>query len=568
MTSVTTYTIFWVPPGRYMSPPYQSLINRYFQDIGGSSFFNIVNQYYQGGPQRNIRNASALGGTWVDTSAYPNASLGFDFVYQADLQHEVQKAIAANNWPTGYNVMFFVYTAQGVESCTNDLSACTPAVASWIGSSGYCAYHTAYGTVSQPVIWANMPYGGTWPGQCSTLNAFPNDPDSDIAISTTSHEHFEAVTDPVAYSDGANVRYGWTDPDGGSGEIGDKCAYRYQPVQSDGGNVTLNGHRYAVQAEWSNAAFNGLAYSGCTFSYHTVRVTGDYDGDGRADLTVWRPSTGEWFTRFSSIGYGAANFWNAQWGLPGDVSIAADFDGDGVTDLTVWRPSTGMWYIRYSSLGYSTAAYGIFQWGLPGDVPLVTDFDGDGKADLAVWRPSTGVWYIRYSSLGYDVASFNAFQWGLPGDVPLAADLDGDGLTDLTVWRPSTGVWYSRLSSLHFGVTNFWAIQWGLPGDIPVAADFDGDRRTDLTVFRPSKGEWYSLLSSNGFNRTNFLYFQWGLPGDTPMARDFDGDGRTDLAVYRPSLGGWYIRLSSNAYAVASFSYFQWGLIGDTLAQP
>jgi hypothetical protein len=50
--------------------------------------------------------------------------------------------------------------------------------------------------------------------------------------------------------------------------------------------------------------------------------------------------------------------------------MTADFDGDQKTDLCVYRPSTGEWFIRYSSLDYSVSDSGYFQWGLPGDAPI------------------------------------------------------------------------------------------------------------------------------------------------------------------------------------------------------
>ena len=57
-------------------------------------------------------------------------------------------------------------------------------------------------------------------------------------------------------------------------------------------------------------------------------------------------------------------------GVPGDVPIAADFDGDGRTELTVFRPATGEWFIRYSTQNYDVGGLGLYQWGLAGDLPI------------------------------------------------------------------------------------------------------------------------------------------------------------------------------------------------------
>ena len=245
-----------------------------------------------------------------------------------------------------------------------------------------------------------------------------------------------------------------------------------------------------------------------------VPPSGDIDGDRKSEITVYRPGTGEWLTRYSSTGYDASDVF--QWGLADDVPVSGDFDGDGKLDLTAFRPVTGEWYIRYSSSGYGASA--VFQWGLVDDVPIIADFDGDGRADLTVFRPATGEWFIRYSSTGYSLTTSARYEWGLTGDVPISGDFDGDGQTDLTAFRPATGEWFIRYSSTGYAIDSaFGRYEWGLVGDIPLVEDFDGDGQTELTVFRPTTGEWWIRYSSLDYNPATFGLYRWGLEGDTPI---------------------------------------------------
>jgi hypothetical protein len=130
-------------------------------------------------------------------------------------------------------------------------------------------------------------------------------------------------------------------------------------------------------------------------------ITGDFDGDGLSDRTVFR--AGQWFTLRSTGGFTAT-----PWGLATDIPVQADYDGDGKQDVAVFRPSLGDWYWLKSSNG----AFDAVHWGVTGDVPTPGDYDGDGKDDQAVYR--NGAWYMNRSAAGFAAATF-----GLATDQPV-----------------------------------------------------------------------------------------------------------------------------------------------------
>jgi len=264
-------------------------------------------------------------------------------------------------------------------------------------------------------------------------------------------------------------------------------------------------------------------------------AAGDFDGDGRTDMALYRDATGHWLRLFSGTNY---TQWQATvWGVPGDLPVAGDFDGDGLDDLAVYRPSMGTWLIALSTTRFST--WVAYPWGLPGDIPVPGDYDGDGLIDPAVYRPTTGYWLVLRSSDRYRSA---AYWWGLPGDVPISADYDGDGKTDIAVYRPATGYWLIVPSA---GNGSWTAVRWGASGDVAMPGDYDGDGKTDIAIFRPSTSYW--LILQSGANNQPVAY-RWGVPGDIPVPGDYDGDGTTDLAVYRPSTGNWIVSTSGSDF--------------------
>ncbi len=264
----------------------------------------------------------------------------------------------------------------------------------------------------------------------------------------------------------------------------------------------------------------------------------DYDADGRTDISVFRPTMGNWYLNRSTDG-----FQGVQFGANGDKLTPADYDGDGKTDIAVYRPSSGTWYILNSSNG--TVSYPVF--GVAEDLPAPGDYDGDGKADWTVFRPSQGTWYRTNSSNG---TTFG-MQFGQNGDVPTVGDFDGDGKNDLGIFRPSVGDWYNIRSSNG----SVFGERFGQTGDRIAPADYDGDGRTDIAIYRPSTGLWVVRKSATA----TYSYEVFGLPADVPISGDYDGDGKADIGVWRPSDGTWYIKRSDNS----QFIVFPWGQNGD-----
>ena len=257
----------------------------------------------------------------------------------------------------------------------------------------------------------------------------------------------------------------------------------------------------------------------------------DYDGDGKTDESVFRPTDNVWYLNRSQTGFAGYQF-----GVPGDLVTPADFTGDGKTDIAVFRPSAGAWFILRSEDNTFYSA----NFGAGGDMPAPGDFDGDGKADTVVFRPSTGYWFLQQSTAG-----FSAVPFGTNEDVPTLGDFDGDGKSDVAVFRPSTGVWY-RLNSSN---GSFFGAQFGQPGDKVVAADYSGDGKSDLAVWRPSNGTWYIQRSEDN----SFYGQQFGASGDLPTPGDYDGDGKTDVAVFRPGNGVWFEQRSTSGFAAVQF---------------
>jgi hypothetical protein len=250
MQTNTAYAIYWSPSG-FSDASYENLINRYFGDVAAASsspsnVYSVATQYYDNNGA--IRYKSTFGGAYVDTNPFPVSGCGQASVCLTDaqLQTEIQTVLTHQGWHGGTSNMFFIFTPNGVASCTDSSdSVCSTNI--------YCAYHSDFfDSKGEDVIYANEPYSGTIPGCTHSLvgqQGFPNDHDADATINTISHEHNEAISDPFGDA--------WWSGDVDSDEIADLCAgdFGSTPLGTSSGqpyNQLINGHQYSLQEEYSN----------------------------------------------------------------------------------------------------------------------------------------------------------------------------------------------------------------------------------------------------------------------------------------------------------------------------
>ncbi len=225
--AVKVYTIFWQPAGRTFSKNYKSLLQRFFNDFGQTSVFNIIHQYKDN--QGNNPQSVSLGGTWTDTRAYPSRG----FVTDADLRNEAVRAAQTKGWSANLSSIFFVYT-------TADEIVCFDSSQSGCSDTSFCAYHDGFNRSGTTYLYGSIPDERG----CGITGSPNNDISADGSIDSSSHELMEAMSDALPSS-------GWSNPQ--VGEIGDPCAHTYGPTDSNGGDVSANGHSYLIQPEYSNA---------------------------------------------------------------------------------------------------------------------------------------------------------------------------------------------------------------------------------------------------------------------------------------------------------------------------
>ena len=127
-----------------------------------------------------------------------------------------------------------------------------------------------------------------------------------------------------------------------------------------------------------------------------IAPSNDYTGSGRSEPALFRRTNAtiaQWFVQGSAAlnghSFGAGSL---------DVPLTGDFDGDGKTDLALYRPSTAQWFVSESGSGYANKLLTTFGEANV-NVPMPGNYNGTGTSTtVAVYRPPTGQWFIQGQS--------------------------------------------------------------------------------------------------------------------------------------------------------------------------
>ena len=186
------------------------------------------------------------------------------------------------------------------------------------------------------------------------------------------------------------------------------------------------------------------------------------NGNGNYKPTIWRPNSSTWLiTETNKEGKDEQKI--ILEGTYQDSACGGDFDGDGKSDLIVWRPDDGFWHIVKSSTKFDFAQSDHIQHGQEWDIIVPNDYNGDGKCDLVFWRPENQVWYVLLAGTN----NKSELKFGHKDDIPLSADTDGDGVPELITWSMSKKSW----NILNFKKQESFSNNWDVPeGCIPAVS--------------------------------------------------------------------------------------------------
>jgi PKD repeat protein len=176
--------------------------------------------------------------------------------------------------------------------------------------------------------------------------------------------------------------------------------------------------------------------------YNNVSVSGDWNGDGRTEIGAFRNTSGgtKWLLDLDGdgeldAGEGPFTFLNGDY-LP----VTGDWNGDGKTEIGLFRNSTARFFLDMNGDRVWNEPPDVrVLYGSPIDLPVSGDWDNDGISEIGVFRNATHSWYLDLNSDQTLDPEEGPFIFGATTDLPATGDWNGDGRTEIGIFRPTAG---------------------------------------------------------------------------------------------------------------------------------
>jgi hypothetical protein len=496
-------------------------------DLFASNYIHVTDQYmpitHTSGRYRSTGSAAQI------TGGQPHV------LHDSDVHNLIMLAINGfnpNGGGGGYNQMYSFFLPQGQDLCFDNSTSCyCPDNNCNGGTFAFCAYHGSFDAVDKNgvtihVIYQALPYDNV-PG-CNVTNG-PNGALIDSTNNVFSHEIFETITDP-------DLNAWWRSSDGQ--EIGDICNFNEQNP------ITLNGNKYSIQKEYSNAVHTCAAAP-----LGLVNLSHDFNRDGTSDILWVNATTGQavnWLVNGTGVtGGGSPGSAPPPWAIVGQ----RDFNGDGFTDV-LWRNGmTGqlvVWLLNGSSvIGGGSPGGATSPWQVAG----TGDFNGDGLGDLLWWNSSTGQAVIWFLNGGSVIGGGSPGSAGSPWMPVFTGDFNGDGNSDVLWWNSTSGqlvIWFLNGTSVieRGGSPGSAAPPWQPVG----TGDFNGDGFADILWLNTSTGQAVVWLMNGASVIGGGSPGVAGSPWTITQTGDFNSDNKSDLLWYNTVTGqvvAWYMNSAS-----------------------
>lgn len=316
------------------------------------------------------------------------------------------------------------------------------------------------------------------------------------------------------------------------------------------------GNGFGPTRQWITD-FGWLRTAGEWSTEKHLRLMGDFDGDGRADIVGF----GEKNTRVSlsngtdfapSRNWMDNMAWAQGWRNDQHKRCLADVDGDGLEDV-VGFGNPGVFVAINQQFEFAKPTmwagdFGVNQgWDLSRHPRFTPDLNGDGRADVAGFGDK-GIMAARSEGIRFEIPTRWTGNFGLSRGwtsekhIRLFSDVNGDGRDD-AVGFGNQAVYVALSTGSSFGETSAWVYDmafsngWTVEKHPRTSVDMDGDGKMDLAGFG-GPGVWVALSSGDGFTQPMLWVEQfgadqfWSTELNPRYFGEVDGDGIPDIVGF------------------------------------